>query len=389
MASKKQPQKFRPAAHLAASLVILALLGGCILPNHPSGTGTPSAEDLVNTAAAKTVSALGTLLAEGGYPTLGGITPTPSLTATAAPSASPQFTVTPSPQPGTPTPTSSEPCNQASFIGDVTIPDGSVLPPNSVFIKTWELKNTGSCTWDKSYAVVFAGRGSSMSGAAASQLPNEIKPGETARVSVTLRAPEEPGEYQGYWMLRSGDNKAFGTGAKGGSPFFVQITVAESYAFAEHICSAKWTTGAGELPCPSEQDSTRGYMQQVKDPTLEDGESREGLGLLAAPQPVAGGIINARYPAVIVPPESDFRATIGCHPDAKSCYMRFRVTYKVDGGDEQVLGEWNEGYEGGLTEAIRDLDTLAGRSVEFILSVVIIGPPDQARAIWFNPRIIR
>lgn len=230
-----------------------------------------------------------------------------------------------------------------------------------------------------------------MSGAAVSPLiaSGEIKPGETARVSVTLRAPNEPGEYQGYWMLQSGDNKTFGTGENGGSPFFVQINVAEQYAFAEHWCSAKWTSGAGDLPCPGKQDASRGSLERVEDPTLEDGDSHEGLGLLVAPQPVAGGVISARYAPVIVPPESDFRATIGCHPEATTCYVRFRVTYRVDGGDEQVLGEWNEGYEGGLTEAVRDLDVVAGRSVEFILSVVVNGPPDQARAIWFNPRITR
>ncbi len=94
-------------------------------------------------------------------------------------------------------------------------------------------------------------------------------------------------------------------------------------------------------------------------------QEREGPGLLVFAQPVPGGYIVGKFPPVIVPTEADFRATLRCQPGASGCFVRFRVTYRVDGGDEELLGEWNEGSEGGVTNAIKDLDMVGGRSTAF------------------------
>jgi hypothetical protein len=390
--STKWSAKRLPAA--LAVLLWVTLAAGCATLGLPR-TATPAPQDLVNTAAAKTVSALGTLLAEGGSPSLGGATATITPTVTATPLA----TNTPQPPtaaPGTAAPTSGEPCNQASFISDLTIPDNSVITPNTVFTKIWEIKNTGSCAWDSSYSVVFAGRGSAMGGPASSPVVKEgaVVPGQTAKISVTMRAPDQPGDYEGFWLLRSPDNKSFGTGPKSGSPFFVKIVVAEGYSFTEHWCSAAWSSAGGEIPCPNEDDAaegsaSNGSVERVENPTLEDGKEHEGWGLLVEPQAAENGVIRGRFPPVFVPEGADFRSTIGCHPDATGCYLRFRVLYRADGGDETLLGEWNEGYEGSVSSAIKDLDALAGKAVEFILEVAVNGPPDSARGIWFDPRITK
>lgn len=385
---------------ISAVLILVLGLAGCGVIGQPRPTPAPLDEEArVRTAAAQTVSALGTQLASGENPAFGAPThtvtpiPTRTLWPTATATAEP-FTSTPQPESdpdATATATIDAPCNQAKFGTDVTIPDDSTIPPNTVFTKTWELENSGSCAWTADYAVVFAGRGTSMSGPAASTLgaENEIQPGEKGRVSVTLRAPSEPGVYEGYWMMRSADDKTFGTGPNASAPFYVRIRVAENYDFAEHWCSAEWEGSAGELPCPGERNETRGYMEQLKDPTLEDNSEREGLALLAVPQPVHGGSIAAHFPPVMVPEGADFRSTLSCQPGANGCYVRFKVTYRLDGGEEQILGEWNEGSEGGLTEAVRDLDMLAGRSAAFSLYVIVNGTPEQAKAIWFNPRIVK
>ena len=40
-------------------------------------------------------------------------------------------------------------CNQAEFISDVTIADGTSIEPGGVaFTKTWSLSNAGTCSWD-------------------------------------------------------------------------------------------------------------------------------------------------------------------------------------------------------------------------------------------------
>ncbi len=377
---------------LAATLLILltSTITACRVVILPPGPGTPSANDLVNTAAAQTVSALGTEIATGRTGTRVAPKNTLSMpTLTLTPNLTPIVTVvTP-----TPTPTPGLNCNQASFVRDITIPDGSTILPNSTFTKTWELKNTGSCAWDSSYAVVFAGRGNAMSGPASTPLIREgqVKPGETALVSVALRAPGEPGEYEGYWSFRSGNNQLFGIGIgqNASAPFYLKIRVASEYSFAEHLCSAKWSSGAGDLPCPGKEGDSQGYILPVKNPTLEDNKQREGLGWLAVPQAVAGGYIVGTFPAVIVPEQSDFRTTLSCAPGADGCYIHLKVTYRIDNGAEQVLGEWNEGYEGGITEAVADLDAAAGRSTVFSFYVYVSSTPSQGKGLWFFPRILR
>ncbi len=394
----------KPKHTAVVLLVLLALIAAaCNLPNRQVDPSALSEEDRVNTAAARTIAALATELAAGHQVTVG----VPTRTATAAPGTSTETSVpqasstsaatsstnTPGAQitaaDGTTVAGTNAPCNQASFVDDATIPDGSTILPNANFTKTWELKNTGSCTWSTSYAVVFAGRGSSMSGPAANPLSAEVKPGETALISVPLRAPGEFGTYSGYWQLRSGDGKTFGTGTNGTAPFYVEIRVAEEYSFAQHICSAKWSSGAGDLPCPGTAGDSKGYALPLENPTLENNQQEEGPGILAAAQPVAGGYITGQYEPVLVPPNSDFRATISCANGATNCYVRFKVTYKVGDGPEQLLGEWNEGYEGGVTQVIRDLDMVGNQAVSFIFTVTTAGDPNSGKGVWFFPRIVK
>lgn len=369
----------------AISIIILvAGLAACNMPNRRPPSNLTEL-DIINTAAAKTVAVLGTRVAGGNS------TPLPGLaTVTLTPAITLARTHTPTPK-ASDTPAAEGPCNQAAFVSDITIPDGATMLPNSSFTKTWELENTGSCAWNANYMVVFAGRGSAMSGAAASPVVSsgEVKHGEKVRVSVTMRAPDEAGEYEGFWMLRSPDNHTFGTGESGAAPFYVKIKVGDLYSFAENWCSAQWSSGAGDLACPLKEGDNRGYAQKLENPTLEDNAKHDGLGLLVVPQPVPGGYIVARFPPLIVPDGADFRATLGCQPGANGCYVRFKVTYRVDNGDEQVLGEWNEGYEGSLTNAIKDLNNLSGRSAAFALYVYVNGAPDQAKAIWFDPRVTK
>ncbi|HGJ66308.1 TPA: hypothetical protein ENS27_13160, partial [bacterium] len=46
-------------------------------------------------------------------------------------------------------------CNWAGFVADVTVPDGTSFAPGAAFIKTWRLKNIGTCTWTGKYGLSF------------------------------------------------------------------------------------------------------------------------------------------------------------------------------------------------------------------------------------------
>jgi hypothetical protein len=111
----------------------------------------------------------------------------------------------------------------ATFITDVTYPDGSIVSPGSSFIKTWRIKNVGTCTWNSEYQLVFES-GDAMSGPAYQQLTNiHIPPGETLDISVKLTAPDTPGTYRGNWKFSGPYGDIFGLTT--GNPIWVEIKV--------------------------------------------------------------------------------------------------------------------------------------------------------------------
>jgi hypothetical protein len=113
----------------------------------------------------------------------------------------------------------------ATFIADVTYPDGSQISPGHNFTKTWRIKNVGTCTWNADYQIVFES-GELMGGPASQQLTSvHIPPGETLDVSVNLTAPETPGTYTGYWKLRASNGDIFGLTTD--NPIWVEIEVVE------------------------------------------------------------------------------------------------------------------------------------------------------------------
>ena len=112
----------------------------------------------------------------------------------------------------------------ATFVQDMTIPDGTVVRPGQAFTKTWRLRNDGTCTWTTAYAIVFTG-GNAMGGPAAQALPVSVAPGGSVDISINLVAPEAPGTYRGEWQLRNAAGQLFGLGADRNRPFWLQVRV--------------------------------------------------------------------------------------------------------------------------------------------------------------------
>jgi hypothetical protein len=114
--------------------------------------------------------------------------------------------------------------DKATFISDVTIPDKTRIEAGKSFEKTWRLKNSGTCTWSTSYAMVFAS-GYQMGGPASVSLPKSVSPNGTVDLKITLTAPNASGTYTGNWKLRNAGGVLFGLGTKADQPFWVQIVV--------------------------------------------------------------------------------------------------------------------------------------------------------------------
>ena len=139
--------------------------------------------------------------------------------------------MTPIPQTATVEPqtetTLSLPCDWAQFSSNVTIPDGSILTPGFSFTKTWRLMNAGNCRWTPAYKLVYAS-GDLMGAVGAVSFLHDVKSGEMVDISVELTAPQQPGTYQGYWMLKNAQGQVFGIGPNADGAFWVKIVVPSS-----------------------------------------------------------------------------------------------------------------------------------------------------------------
>ena len=110
----------------------------------------------------------------------------------------------------------------AEFAGE-THPDGTIVQPGTVFTKTWQVRNTGTCTWDSRWQLVFTG-GDLMDGAMVYNFPQPAEPGQTVGVPIILKAPAQGGSYTGEWMLKSPWGESFGVGQYS-VPLVVSIVV--------------------------------------------------------------------------------------------------------------------------------------------------------------------
>jgi hypothetical protein len=121
-------------------------------------------------------------------------------------------------------PTAPDCTNKAEYVGE-SVPDLTYKEPGTAFIKTWTLKNVGTCTWGRGYALVFD-HGDRMDAPDTVPLTAGVQPGAIYVFSVNLTAPADPGQYQGFWMLQTPQLVKFGLGAEN-KAFWVKITTTQ------------------------------------------------------------------------------------------------------------------------------------------------------------------
>lgn len=116
-----------------------------------------------------------------------------------------------------PTPAPTACVVNSRFLADVTVPDNTVIAPGAVFVKTWNIQNSGSCAWDPATVAVFIG-GARMSGGSPTPV-GALQAGGSTAISINFVAPTAPGTYRSTWRLQTGSGGQFGT------TFYVQIVV--------------------------------------------------------------------------------------------------------------------------------------------------------------------
>ncbi len=199
---------FKPKYVLTSVLIILTIaLSAC---------GPSSTASTIGTAVAMTVQAQNTQQAL--------LTPTPQ--AVDVPSPLPPTAMDATQAPPTAPPTGAAGGNfctaSAQFVSE-TVPDGTIEQPGATFLKTWTIKNTGTCPWDTTWKFVFYS-GDIMGGAYVYPFPQPTAPGDTVNVPISLVAPTTNGQFTGYWKIQSPWGMTFGD-SDSGNPFWVQIVV--------------------------------------------------------------------------------------------------------------------------------------------------------------------
>jgi hypothetical protein len=139
--------------------------------------------------------------------------PTTMPTQTAAPTLGAQVTpaISSIPNTGSGTPGTTggaQVCNNAVYVSDVTVPDGTVMTPGQNFVKTWTVKNAGTCPWTTAYKLVFVS-GEAMGGIS-TPLTATVAAGQNGNASVALVAPSLGGAYTGSWRLQDASGTYFG-----------------------------------------------------------------------------------------------------------------------------------------------------------------------------------
>jgi hypothetical protein len=364
------------------------LLASCYLPSK----GNPESSSGVQTSVAQTVRVRQT---QGAFETMvatltaqptqtlgtGEITPT-------VPNPTNSLT-TPTPMP--------TPCDWASLVEDVSIPDGTLMFPGQSFTKTWRLKNIGTCNWTPDYSIVFV-EGSSLSAPASVNINTTVYPQGTIDISVPMVAPNAAGSYTSNWLLKNSIENTFGLGSSGRAYFWVKIQVNQQATldasnpldFAHNVCAAVWNSSAGALPCPgSGSDFTNGSVTIQDYPKLEGGYQEDETAIIMIPANGSNGYITGRFPAITIQNGDHLKSLIGCLDKSPNCNVLFQLSYVANGGAIIALDGWNEVSEGSLTNIEIDLSSLAGQSVEFIFTVQNNGTSTDDRAFWVAPHIKR
>lgn len=172
----------------------------------PPATNTPAP---TNTPQDLPTFALPTTDTSGALPTVSfNVTPGAAVTPL------PGFTQLASPAAPAVTQALGDDCNNSAFEGDVTIPDGTILKGGEDFQKVWKLRNSGSCTWDEGFTLVYIGGSNPDLDPYNFEFKNSsdfVTGGSAINIGIDLTAPCAPGKYEGHWRMRSDGGYYFGT----------------------------------------------------------------------------------------------------------------------------------------------------------------------------------
>lgn len=121
----------------------------------------------------------------------------------------------PTPTPGAPVITPVPPVGcllGMKYINDLTIPDFTNMNPGESFQKGWTVQNTGTCTWDSGYSLVYVGSEpvDGVLSAGPTSIVGTVQPAVNYDIYVDLVAPDNPGKSKGFYTMSAPNGTLFG-----------------------------------------------------------------------------------------------------------------------------------------------------------------------------------
>ena len=99
-------------------------------------------------------------------------------------------------------------CLNSALVKDVSIPTGTEIQAGTAFTKTWLIKNTGTCTWNRDFRITFVA--GSLLGSDTTRIRKIVEPGASAEISLEMTAPQASGTVSTAWQMSSDSGQLFG-----------------------------------------------------------------------------------------------------------------------------------------------------------------------------------
>ena len=280
-----------------------------------------------------------------------------------------------------------------AFISDITVPDGMTIPPNTLFPKTWYIKNTGTCIWNSGYKVSYIA-GDVVSAEKSFPLLGEgyfIKPGESTVATANLYAPNMPNtSFSTSWALESDKGVQFGSGpAKNlylSSNFYVQTT----FDLIQNIGSIKCSDNYGSFTCGVQSNSSgRGTVYYDSTLMTENGRSHGLSGLAVIPPAGENNVVRFEFGPLRFPRGSYFYTNFSCRPEAQFCDTQVRLYVREPGYAETFVVEKREWYDGFIGELKFKLDDMGifDQDFYYILEVQSNGGSEGDTIMFWNTKL--
>ncbi|ORX45718.1 hypothetical protein DM01DRAFT_1410920 [Hesseltinella vesiculosa] len=160
----------------------------------------------------------------------------------------------------------------ASFVEDINVPDGAMMPVGQQFIKVWKLKNVGQVPWPQGTSLIFHGGDIPRPYRPTSQRSGVVPaclPGEEVQVAIELLAPHSPGRHVSYFRLTTADGKRFG------DQLWCDITAYNTASAAATNNNVSSNDNSPPTTSPEPTMATTSSDYKIMYPTLATGDDDE------------------------------------------------------------------------------------------------------------------